>query len=288
MSMPDHLPETQTSYPIDAENAAEMARLSKQSRVISEQLGAFPQGLPLTKPRTILDIGCGPGEWVLDVAQRFPETMVTGIDISAQMIAYAGYYAQSHNISNCRFQHMDARQPLAFPDTAFDVVHSRFIGGFLSTHTWPTLLCECFRLLRPGGTICNTEFESLGTTTSPSLAQYNRLFVEALRQAGQCFAPFGDQFGQAAVQHRLLHSAGFQRIRQQGYSINYSAGMPAHEGMYENYRTLLKLIQPFIVRIGLTTQEDIAILYARTLEEMSTDDFCAVVFLQCVWGEKPA
>ncbi|HEU5376069.1 MAG TPA: hypothetical protein VFV38_11555 [Ktedonobacteraceae bacterium] len=49
----------------------------------------------------------------------------------------------------------------------------------------PGLLRECSRVLRPGGILCSTEFESLGITTSLSLTLYNRLILQASRRAGE-------------------------------------------------------------------------------------------------------
>lgn len=283
---PSSTPEPSSGYQVDAENAAEMARLTRQARMLSAYLGLIPDTLNPRQAHAILDIGCGPGEWVLEIARRYPTSQVTGIDISERMTAYARYCAQEQYLSNARFQVMDARQPLAFPDASFDIVHARFITGFLSVTTWPLLLRECFRILRPGGCFSTTEFESLGITTSLSLTLYNSLIVQAGRKAGQCFAPAGDQYGVTAVQHRLLQEAGFQQIQQQAHVINYSASMPAHQAMYDNFSTFMKLIQPFLVRQGVTTQEEIEILYARALEEMEAETFCAVAFFQRAWGAK--
>ncbi|HVB62420.1 MAG TPA: class I SAM-dependent methyltransferase [Ktedonobacteraceae bacterium] len=287
MATSSDVPEPTSSYQVDAENVAEMARLVRQARLLSEHLGLLPADLQLEQKHAILDIGCGPGEWVLEIAQSLPESQVIGVDISERMIAYAQYCALDHGISNVQFLVMDARQPFSFPDASFDVIHARFITGFLATATWPVLLRECFRLLRPGGTICNAEFEELGITTSPALAQYNHLLIKAARRAGQCFAPEGDYYGITAVQARLLQEAGFQHIRQQAHVMNYSAGMLAHNEMYNNFSTFLNLVQPFLVRSGVTTQENIEILYARTMEEMQDGGFCAVAFFQSVWGSKP-
>lgn len=287
MQTPAGNPERQSSYQVDAENVAEMARLMRQAHMLSQYLGLFPQALDLSRMPSVLDIGCGPGEWVMEIARRFPKNQVTGIDISERMIAYARYTAQDHEILQARFLVMDARQPLSFPDACFNFVHARFISGFLSTTTWPLLLKECFRLLSPGGAVSMTEFEDLGITTSSSLTQYNRLLVQAARRAGQCFAPEGDHYGITAVLPRLLSEAGFQGINQQAHVINYSAGMPAHSAMYDNFRTFLKLVQLFLVRQAVTTQEEIDMLYARTLEEMEADDFSAAGFFQTFWAYKP-
>jgi ubiquinone/menaquinone biosynthesis C-methylase UbiE len=284
---PDHS-RSLSSYQVDAENAAEMARLTRQAQMLTELFGSLPAAVDLSKKHAFLDIGCGPGEWVLSMAQRFPASRITGIDISELMITYANACAKLQHHSNAQFQVMDARQPLAFPDASFDFIHARFITGFLSTTTWPSLLQECFRLLRPGGILCSTEFEDLGVTTSVALTRSNALLVQAARAAGQCFTQKGNQYGITAVQARLLAEAGFDQIQQHAFVLNYSAGMPAHARMYDNFNTFLKLLQPFLLRSGLTTQNELDRLYDQTLLEMLQDDFCAVAYFQRVWGEKPA
>lgn len=278
---------TQSSYFIDAENAAEMARLSRQAKLQSERLGLFPEELDLERKSAILDIACGSGEWALEVAQKFPDKQITGVDISELMTSYARYMAESRSLANVHFQVMDVRQPLIFDDASFDIVNARLITGFLTTTMWPVLLKECFRLLRPGGIMCSTEIDNLGVTTSPALARYNHLFLQTMRKAGQCFTSEGDQIGITAVQAKLLADADFQHIQHQAFSINFSAGVPGHEAVYDNLKTFMKLLQPFIVRYGLATQQEIEGLYERALYEMEAEDFCSVAFFQRVWGEKP-
>jgi ubiquinone/menaquinone biosynthesis C-methylase UbiE len=281
-------PQPPTGYVVDAENVAEMARLIRQAGMLSEHLGILPISTEPVPAARILDIACGPGEWALEMAGRFPDSRITGIDISERMIAYARYRADEQNLSTVEFMVMDARRPLTFPDASFDLVNARFIVGFMSTAIWPQLLRECSRLLRPGGILCMCEPESLGSTTSLSLARYNLLVTQAMRHHGQCFAPFGEQYGIAAVHQHLFHQAGFQQVQQEAFIIDYSAARVAHLPMVENFQTFLKLMQPLLIRSGLTTQEDIEVLYAQMVEEMHADGFCAAAFFQRVWGHKPA
>ncbi|MGB8343363.1 MAG: methyltransferase domain-containing protein [Ktedonobacteraceae bacterium] len=288
MDDPTVTPQPTTGYVVDAENVAEMARLIRQARMLSEHLGLLPASVQPAPGSRILDIACGPGEWSLEIARRFPNSQVVGVDISERMIEYARYIARDHEIPNIRFEIMDAHQPLAFSDASFDLVNARFMVGFMSIATWPQLLREGFRLLRPNSMFCSSEPESLGTTTSLALARYNLLVTEAMRRSGQCFAPFGEQYGIAAVQQRQLQEAGFQQVQQEAFIIDYSAGMPAHLATIENFQTFLKLLQPLLVRCKLATQDELDVLYARTLEEMQADDFCAAAFFQRTCGNKPA
>lgn len=120
------------------------------------------------------------------------------------------------------------------------------------------------------------------------MARYNLLVTQAMRQQGQCFAPLGEQYGIAAVHQHLFQQAGFQQVQQEAFIIDYSAGRAAHLPMVENFQTFLKLMQPLLVRSGLSTQEDIDVLYAQLVAEMHAEDFCAAAFFQRVWGYKPA
>jgi tRNA G46 methylase TrmB len=84
------------------DTATQVARLLLQDRIFSEAIGTtvfFPfQGKSLRNLRRILDIGCGPGGWVIDLARRSPRTTVIGIDSSPTMITYANGLAQLYQL----------------------------------------------------------------------------------------------------------------------------------------------------------------------------------------------
>src|SRR5713226_1413469 len=78
--------ENESTYVLDAEDAAEMARLLDQDKVINESMGGlFPERTGLSNIYDVLDIACGPGGWAHEVAHSYPEMEVTGIDISKRM-----------------------------------------------------------------------------------------------------------------------------------------------------------------------------------------------------------
>ncbi len=60
------------TYVIDAESGAEMARLIDQDRIATRAMGGlFSERDDLSTIFDVLDIGCGPGGWVLDVAHHY-------------------------------------------------------------------------------------------------------------------------------------------------------------------------------------------------------------------------
>ena len=81
--------------------------------------------------KRVLDVGCGTGGWVLDVAYEYPDIQVVGIDISTAMIKYAMARARAERSTNASFLLADATKPLPFPDGFFDLVNGRYMVGFI-------------------------------------------------------------------------------------------------------------------------------------------------------------
>ncbi|MGB8347082.1 MAG: methyltransferase domain-containing protein [Ktedonobacteraceae bacterium] len=275
-----------TTYFADAENAGEMARLLKQARFATKGLGGlFPQHLDVTAVHDVLDLACGPGEWVLSVAEDYPTMRVTGIDQSRVMVQFARSISQA--VPMVSFHVMDVLAPLDFPDESFDLIHARFICGFMPTNAWAKLLAECWRLLRPGGILLLVEGE-MALTTSPAVERLSSLFTRALCAVGQSFSPDGKQLGITAVLRRLLTEAGFASCRAEAAAMEHSAGTEFHASLYEDYYVAFHLMQPFLVQAAVASYEELIPIYNRMLEEMRADDFCSLTFLLQAWGSKPS
>src|SRR5438270_1875197 len=81
----EHTIQTTNTYIIDAESAAEQARLIDQEMLLTAATGgplAEQSEERLDDIHDVLDVGCGPGGWVRAVAQTYPQMQITGIDIS--------------------------------------------------------------------------------------------------------------------------------------------------------------------------------------------------------------
>ena len=103
----------------------------------------------MTKHGEAADLGCGPGQLVIELARRSPGLHVTGIDLSEEMVARGQDNARRAGVSDrVSFRRGDARQ-IPFPDASLDLVVST-----LSLHHWSdpvAVLDEIARVLRPGG-----------------------------------------------------------------------------------------------------------------------------------------
>lgn len=80
----------------------------------------------LPNPQTILDVGCGGGQFTLEVAKQFPKAKVIGIDISSQAIEFAQKQPEASSLANLQFNISSSPQ-LTFNANSFDVVTSTLV-----------------------------------------------------------------------------------------------------------------------------------------------------------------
>ncbi|WP_376794163.1 class I SAM-dependent methyltransferase [Thermogemmatispora sp.] len=279
--------EEHSTYFIDADEAAELARLMQQDRLVTEAMGGLlPELETLPAEAQVLDLACGPGGWALELAFYYPQVEVIGVDLSPSVIEYANAQAQARHLANAHFTVMNILQPLAFADATFDLINARFLAGFMRPQDWPTLLAECRRLLKPGGVLRLTESE-WGLTTSPATERYYALCSAALKRAGQSFSPDGRHLGITPVLAPLLRRAGFEDVRLRGGVLEWSSGTPQHYGTFKNIFVMFDLLKPFLVKTGVISREEVEPLYQQAVAEMQADDFWAVWFWLTAWGRQP-
>jgi SAM-dependent methyltransferase len=271
----------------DPESGAEMARLIDQDHVITKGMGGLlpERSNDFTGLERILDIGCGPGGWALEIAFGHPEIEVVGFDISQAMIDYARARARVQRLTNASFMVMDARNPFDFSDDSFDLVNARFVA-FLGPAGWPKLMQECQRITRPGGVIRLTESE-WAITNSPAHEKVYGMFYRAMKVAGQSFSPDGRIYDITPMLGGFLRKAGCINIRQVAHVIDFSFGTEDYESFRRDWMVFNKLIQPFLIKMGVTTQEEVDQLYEQMRLEMLQDDYRGIMYILTAWGEKP-
>lgn len=98
--------------------------------------------LPKLQNKSVLSLGCGPGEDSRYLKKQGAARSV-GIDISENLISIA-----RKNPDGCEFQVMDMEH-LDFPDESFDFLYSSLAVHYIED--WSQLMREAFRVLKSGG-----------------------------------------------------------------------------------------------------------------------------------------
>ncbi|HEX7734415.1 MAG TPA: methyltransferase domain-containing protein [Ktedonobacteraceae bacterium] len=275
------------TYVLDAESAAEMARLMRQDRLLTTGMGGvLPEQTDVSGIERVLDLACGPGGWSLEAAYTYSDMKVMGVDISERMITYANAQAQIQQRDNVRFQVMDILKPLTFPAESFDLVNARLVSTFILREQWPRFFQECLRVLRPGGIMRLTEVD-LGMSNKPYFEQTFHLLVQVLKRAGMSFSPGGIYHTTVQMLPSLFRQAGLTILGERAHFIEFSAGTAARDSFHANFVMMFQLIEPLLVKMKLATAEEWHALSQKGLAEMYEEDFCAAWMLLTVWGQKP-
>ncbi|MBA2679325.1 MAG: class I SAM-dependent methyltransferase, partial [Ktedonobacteraceae bacterium] len=87
----DHKELESTYFVQDRSNDSERKRLMIQDRMVTKSRGGvLPEQPDPTRFQSIIDVGCGTGGWLIDVATTYPSIpLLVGADISQHMVEFA-------------------------------------------------------------------------------------------------------------------------------------------------------------------------------------------------------
>src|SRR5579884_2404203 len=125
--------------------------------ILSAQVGLLPANIKPPERARILDIGCGAGDWAIEMGYAFPDAQIVGIDADPDMVRYANALARVRHLDNVTFTVSDMAHLTTIPDGAFDLVHARFLSGWLRPEDGVACLREWLRVCRKGCLLCWTE-----------------------------------------------------------------------------------------------------------------------------------
>jgi ubiquinone/menaquinone biosynthesis C-methylase UbiE len=272
-----------TYFVQDRSGEEELSRLQLQDGMLTRSMGgALPEQIDPTLFRHVLDVGCGTGGWLIEVARAYPTIQrLVGIDVSQKMISYALAQAHKQGFGNrIEFYVMDALRLLDFPASSFDLINQRLGASYLRTWEWSQLLSEYQRLGRHEAVLRITESANF-QTSSPAFAQLYQLLMNALAQAGHITCPAAD-----AIQNMipdLFHRHGIQHIHTRTHKLIYVAGTDEGEQLLKDSRDLIHNTLPFLrkwIHIPANYEE----LYQQMLLELQQPDFEEYWSVQTVWG----
>ncbi|KAL3475701.1 S-adenosyl-L-methionine-dependent methyltransferase [Aspergillus californicus] len=158
----------------------------------------------------ILDLGTGTGIWAIDMADTFPEALVTGTDLSPIQPTWVP--------PNCLFEIDDYELEWNF-SRQFGYIHMRGIEG--SVKNFGRLFRQAHDSLTRGGwfEICDFTvgvFSDDDTAEkATNMQQWRNLLVEASEK-------FGKQFSVAHNYKEWMAEAGFKNVQEEIYKVPFS------------------------------------------------------------------
>ncbi|KAG0198286.1 hypothetical protein BGX28_008264 [Mortierella sp. GBA30] len=251
----------------------EMDRLHLQHYVVRHAFGGNTRAKFDGKiHKDVLDVGCGPGTWILEMSTEYTETNFTGIDISA-------VWPTEIRPRNCRFQVVNVVQGLPFEDDTFDFVYQRFLIMGYQANDWPFIIQELVRVTKPGGIIELTETPIGSNSNGPELTRMLGIVEQG------CLAKGLDP-KVAKKLDSLLLGAGLENVKSSHASIPVGAwGAKVGQLMRENAAGLWSSLSGWIKELTQMNDAQYDAMIKRIFVEYEIHR--CYVNCYCSWGVKP-
>ena len=264
------------------ENNAEIERLLSLHQSLSVAMGgALPPILDVSKVKRVLDIGCGIGAWVHEVAQHNPHMQVVGIDTNPAFIEYAR--GRAYDTHNATFLQQDMYTlESAFQHGSFDLIHLRFLAGTVSVTQFPRLIQAISRLCKRNGLLIMTEAE-LPLTSSTACDYMASLILSSMIRADRAFSPgFTPQLGIASRLRYWLRTQHCILKHDDTRYLDISHGKPTHSIFVQQAISFAQQIRPFVLSTGEITETQFDTLFTRMQKEISERGFYGVCPLHTI------
>ncbi len=232
--------------------------------------------VPLDNVEHMLDVACGPGSWVLDMAYKHHDINFFGIDRDPAMIRYARSNASISDRNDILFAvgNMHALSPRL--DACFNVVHARFVKEATAMRQWPTLLKGLLHLCRPDGYVILTECNYPVTSSTACQHLFDLLQQAIVEIGGTPILPTGIE--------ALARNSGWREVRSSVTSLALSAQTPAYAALLAQLEPLLSLAEQFLLRI--CSKAAFARLKRTVIAELYDETFSAIWSLTTLVGRR--
>ncbi|KAL1605109.1 hypothetical protein SLS60_004652 [Paraconiothyrium brasiliense] len=233
----------------------------------------------------VLDLGTGTGIWAMDMADKYPNAEIIGVDIAPTQPNFVP--------PNCMFEIDDVEEDWPYRPAHFDFIHGRDL--MTAVRDWPKLISQAYTHLKPGGWI------QLASTIPGALSDDNTIppnsgYVESGRLYFEMAEKMGAPLDAPRQWSTQMQDAGFTNVKDVVYKLPMG-GWPRSKRL----RTVGKLEQVMILDGGFEaymlrgyTQilggrvEDLQIVLALARREIKDPNVHTYVQFHVTYGMKPA
>ncbi|KAJ6151787.1 hypothetical protein N7470_006915 [Penicillium chermesinum] len=242
---------------------------------------------PVEDPKHILDMGTGKGSWAVDVADRYPDAIIRGVDLYPPPTEWVP--------PNCYMEVEDLLLSWTWR-SPFDLIHLRFMTGSWTPEDWNTIYKRCYDNLAPEGWIEQLEIDPQIRCDDDSLPPNAsiRYLVAATTEAG---SNWNHHLDTSETMRASIENAGFIDIREKSYRwaigpwlndarskeagrLHYYQWLSGMEGWVLRFLTQWARPEPW-------TQEEVQALLDKVREELGNPEYHMYQNVRRVWARKP-
>ncbi|CAG8521282.1 2068_t:CDS:2 [Acaulospora morrowiae] len=119
----------------------------------------------------VLDVGCGSGSWLMEMALDYPKSTFIGVDIAEMM-------TKEKRPQNVGFIQCNVLEGLPFPNNTFNFVYQSNMISAFTEEQWPLMIDEVIRITKPGGWIELEEKHWIFEDSGPTMEELTNEIVK--------------------------------------------------------------------------------------------------------------
>lgn len=207
----------------------ETGNTAQVDSVLSLELIAEAAAVATPGARSLLDVGCGAGNYSLKVLERLPSLNVTLLDLSLPMLERAHQRVSAVTSGQVRIVQADIREA-GLGEAQFDVIVASAVLHHLRTdEEWRAVFARLHRALRPGGTLWIYDLvqHALPEIERTMWARYGRYLTgmkdESYRDHVFAYVEHEDTPRPLAWQLELMRATGFRDIDVLHKNVSFAA-----------------------------------------------------------------
>jgi ubiquinone/menaquinone biosynthesis C-methylase UbiE len=265
-------------------SALELWLMMKLQAYLYQERLLLPVEVDLSKVWRMLDVACGSGQWVRDMATWSPEITIVGLDRQEEVVEQARRLSHIWRLDNTGFLVGDMFHMDIIEDNSFDLVHARFLGPVVAPQQWPALLQECLRVCHGGGTLVWTE-AGFPTTNSAACLRWWQWMQQAITRLG--YTP-----DVTPSMERLLgdvhnvNGADGMRVQRVETVLDLSVDTPLHKQVYRHISSLLDATKPLLLRTEVADKQELDAVCQQMVIDVYSDPFQATWTLTTMLVQK--
>ncbi len=243
-----------------------------------------PEQIAVNTMQSVLDLGSGRGEWIFDLAKRYPKLRIYGIDSDEEVLRQAKVRRNTSSLHQVELRQMNLLQGLPMPDASIDFVHMRHVARSMKPQAWPFTIHECVRVLRPRGWLNIVELE-LCEISSPACLALHRAMLQARARLGRSLDATGSTLGVAQRLYGMLLQAGLYDVGYDVFTVDVGtmSGKVAYHFLSEIVSRAF-IVKPLVVQQGIVENVAFDALVEQAQIELQAPDLCGWAILLSAYG----